>query len=111
MEGMKKVQRFIRRWWWAFLLAAGFLVSILWKLLGPKNGSGPPDGPLKPPTFVERARNEVERVHLEAAVEKAKVRAQADAQKKVIADIEEKGKTDPAGARKDIADWLAGNLR
>ena len=108
---MKKVQRFIRRWWWAFLLAAGFIASILWKLLGPKDGSDPADGLPKPPTFLDRARDEVERVHLEAEVEKAKVRAQADAQKEVIAKIEEKGKTDPAGARKDIADWLAGNLR
>jgi hypothetical protein len=107
---MAKIKRFIRRWWWVFLLVAGFILSIVWKLLGPRKGPEP-EGTAKPPTFVDRARDEVERVHLEAEVEKAKVRAQADAQKEVIAKIEEKGKTDPKGARKDIADWLAGNLR
>ena len=108
---MAKVRRFIRRWWWAFLAAAGVVFVIVWKLLGPKNGPKPLEGPLKPPTFVERARDKVERVHLEAEVEKAKIRAEAGAQKEVIAKIEERGKTDPAGARKDIAAWLAGNLR
>jgi len=108
---MKKVKRFIRRWWWAFALGVGFAITILWKLLGPKGGPEPTEGPLKPPTFTERARDKIERVHLEGEIEKAKVRATADAQKKVIESIEKKGETDPKGARRDIAAFLAANLR
>lgn len=106
---MKKVKRFIRRWWWAFLAVAGIVFAVLWKILGPKEKFSV-QGPLKPPTFVERARDKVERVHLEGEVEKAKVRATADVQRETIEEIEKKGKTNPAEARKDMAAWLAKNL-
>lgn len=105
---MKKVERFVRRYWWILILAAGFVFSILWKILGPKDA--PLDDEVKVPTFVERARDKIERVHLEGDVDKAKIRAVADEDQKVIAAIEKKGETDPKGAREDIAKWLASNL-
>jgi hypothetical protein len=106
---MKKVERFIRKWWWVLLLGLGVVLTILWKLLGPR-GEPPPDDSVIPPTFVDRARDQVERVHLEGDVEKARVRATSDVQRKAIDSIEEKGKDDPKGARKDIAAFLSANL-
>lgn len=105
---MTKVKRFARRWWWAFLLAAAVVGFVLWKILGPRPAD--PELAVEPPKFLEMARKEVERVHLEGEVEKAKVRATADSQREAIADIEETAKDDPAEARKELAAFLAQNL-
>lgn len=104
---MTKIKRFFRRWWWAFVLAATAVGWVLWKMFGPRL----PDAPdPEPPKFLEKAREQVERVHLEAEVEKAKVRTTADVKVKEIDAIEEKGKDDPAKAREELAEWLAANL-
>lgn len=105
---MKKIERFIRRYWWVIILGAGIVFSIVWKIFGPRGT--PVDDSVSAPTFVEKARDKIERVHLEGEVEKAKIRATADAEKKVIEAIEKKGETDPKGAREDIAAWIAANL-
>jgi len=104
---MKKIVRFIRRWWWAVILLAAAVGWFLWQMLG---GSREPGPPPKPPKFLDLARNEVEKVHLEGEVEKAKVRTVAKVQNEQIDAIEEKGKKDPAAARKELADFLAANL-
>lgn len=108
---MYKIVRFFRRWWWAFLLGAAIVLSVLWKLMGLRSSvENVDEGPLKPPSFSDRARNEVEKVRLEGEIEKARVKVRADEQKKVIDNIEEKGKVNPAKAREEIAEWLASNL-
>lgn len=103
-----KFKRFVRKWWWLILLAGGVVLYVAWKVFGPRE---PANAPLKPPPkFIEMARAEVEKVHLEGEVEKAKIRTRADVQREQIAAIEEKGKKDPAAARKELADFLAANL-
>lgn len=109
---MKAVQRFIRKWWWLILLGLAVLFTVLWKVLSGGRGGSAPIGDLVVPkqTFVEKARDQVEKVHLEAEVEKAKVRTVAKEQMKQIEAIEEKGKTEPKKAREDLAAFLAANL-
>lgn len=103
-----KLKRFIRKWWWLILLGSGIALYVAWKVFGPRD---PVSAPLKPPPkFIELARTEVEKVHLEGEVEKAKIRTRADVQREQIAAIEEKGKKDPAAARMELADFLAKNL-
>jgi hypothetical protein len=104
---MKNVLRIVRKWWWVIILALGTVGWILWKVFGPRDsGAALP----APPKFLDMARAEVERVHLEGEVEKAKVRTEATGQMKQIEAIEEKGKKDPAAARRDLADFLSQNL-
>lgn len=87
------------------------MLAISFKLLKGGGGSAPiGDLTIPSKTFVERARSEVEKVHLEGEVEKAKVRTVAEVQIKEIETIEKKGKEDPAQARKDLAAFLAANL-
>jgi hypothetical protein len=103
-----KVKRFVRQWWWLFLLGAGVVLYVAWKVFGPRE---PVNGPPKPPPkFIDMARTEVEKVHLEGEVEKAKIRTRAEGQREQIAAIEEKGKKDPAAARRELAAFLASNL-
>lgn len=105
-----KVTRFVRKWWWLILAVGGVALWVLWKIFQPRRPDAPAPALTKPPKLIEMARAEVERVHLEGEVEKAKVRAEAKAQVQQIEAIEEKGKTDPAAARKDLAAFLATNL-
>jgi hypothetical protein len=105
---MKAAKRFLRKWWYLILLGAGAVLWFAWKLFGPRAPDAPE--PVEPPKFLEMARTEVERVHLEAEVEKVKVRTVADIQRKEIEAIEEKGKDDPAAAREELAAFLAANL-
>jgi hypothetical protein len=103
---MKMVWRFIRKWWWVFLVAAVTVVFTTWRVLRPTSN---PTAPVPPPNL-DKAREEVERIHLEAEVEKARVRAQADAQRAELDRIEEQGEKDPAAAREALAEWLNANL-
>jgi len=105
---MKNVMRFIRKWWWLVILGLAMAGWIIWKVFGPRMPGAAP--PTQLPKFIDLARAEVERVHLEGEVEKAKVRTEATGQVKQIEAIEEKGKTDPATARKELASFLAANL-
>jgi len=108
---MRKVWRFIRRWWWAFLFA---LATVLWVIItiilrGGRKTNPDPTIPPKP-TFREIADNQIERIKLEGDVEKARVVARADAQRERIDEIEAKGKEDPKAARAELAEWLRNNL-
>lgn len=105
---MKVAWRFVRRWWWAILLATGVVAAVLWKVFGPRMPDA--DVAMPHPKFIDLARDKVERVHLEGEIEKAKIRTEADGKRKQIEAIEEKGKTDPAAARKQLAEFLAANL-
>jgi hypothetical protein len=107
---MKKIKRFIRKFWWVLVVGAAIIFAVLWKLLGPKAPDPELESALKPPTFLDRARDNVDRVHLEGEVEKARVRAEADSDKRIIDAIEEMGKENPKVARRDIAIWLNANL-
>lgn len=108
---MKAVTRFVRKWWWLILLGVAVVFAIVWQVLKGKSGTAPIDDLVVPKkTFVEKARDEVEKVHLEAEVEKAKVRAEAKSQMEQIKAIEEKGKTEPKKAREDLAAFLSANL-
>lgn len=102
---MTKVWRFIRRWWWVFVAVAAGLFLVAWRLMAKPGGSDQPVPP-QVPTLAERARQEVERVRLEGEVEKARAKAAADAQRAEIARIEELGESQPAEARRQLADWL-----
>lgn len=100
--------RFIRKWWWLFLVGIGLIFVVAWRLLKPTNMQE--DEMPEVPQFLEMAREKVEKVHLEGEVQKAKVRATAEAQVEEIKRIEEKGKEDPVQARKDLANLLARTL-
>lgn len=109
---MKAAIRFVRKWWWLALMLLAIIFSVLWKLLTGKRGSAEPitQGLEPSPTLVEKARDQIEKVHLEGEVEKAKTRTVAEEQIKRIEAIEEKGKTHPKVARKELAEFLAANL-
>lgn len=106
---MKQVSRFIRRWWWAFVAVAAGVFVLVWRLMAVRKTS-PDPVPVQVPTIADRARQEVDRVVLEGEVEKAKVTAQADAQREELSRIEEVGKTNPREARRQLSDWLTRNL-
>lgn len=108
---MKKVWRFIRRWWWAFLAGAAAVLGVVATiLLRPKRDTNPDPLEPKQPTFREVADNQVERIRLEGEVEKARVTARADAQRERIQEIEAKGQEDPKAARAELAEWLRNNM-
>jgi hypothetical protein len=105
---MKTLGRFVRKWWWVLLIGLGALLVVLWKLLA--NRPDDPDEPLEVPKLLDKARAEVERVHLEAEIEKARVRTTAEARHEELDLIEAAGNDDPARARADLAEWLTRNL-
>jgi len=109
---MKSVLRFVRKWWWAALVVLAIIFTVLWKLLtGKRGGAESIATTFDPPkTLVDKARDQVEKVHLEGEVEKAKTKTVAQEQIKQIEAIEAKGKTEPKVARKELADFLAANL-
>jgi hypothetical protein len=108
---MKKVWRFIKKWWWLFLMGiasiAGAVAAIL---LRPKRNIEPSPGYIPPKTFKEQAQEQVERVRLEGEIEKARVSERADVHREELDEIEEIGKNDPAEGRRQLARWLQGNL-
>lgn len=110
---MKPVVRFVRKWWWLLLLGIAIVATVLFKVLTGRKGSNVPitEIDIDPPkTLVDKARDKVEKVHLEGEIEKAKVRTVAEEKIKQIEAIEEKGKTEPKKAREDLAAFLAANL-
>lgn len=107
---MRSVWRFLRQWWWAFLAVAGGLTILIWRILMARSGAQLDPEIVPGPTFADRARDEVERVRLEGEVEKAKVTAQADAQRAELDRIEEVGRSDPRAARRQLSDFLTRSL-
>lgn len=105
---MAKITRWLRKWWWLLVIGAGVALAVLWHVFGPRRAGPPP--PMQMPKLLDLARDKVEKIHLEGEVEKAKIRAVADEQRKQIAAIEDKGKADPAAARAELAAWLGKNL-
>lgn len=105
---MKKARRFVKRWWWTFLLGAGVVTFVLWRLVRKPGGDGK-EAEL-PPVFLEVARDEVARAQLEAEVEKARVTATADADRAEIDRIETLSENEPREGRRQMADWLSRNL-
>lgn len=81
--------------------------GIVLAILLPKGNNEPNDAP---PKFLDKARVEVERIHLEGEVEKARVRATADAQRAELDRIEEQGREDPVAAREALSAFLNNNL-
>lgn len=103
---MTKLKRFLKRWWWAILGVVAALLGIAWKILAPKPQVVPTDSndePIVPPTLKEMARTEVEHIKLEAEVEKAAAKAEADVHREELEAIKEEGKKDPVAARKKLA--------
>jgi len=105
--GVTKVWRFLRQWWWLFLLGALIVAGVLWAILANRGPNGEPPPPLP---FLDVAKNEVEKVRLEGEVEKARIAATADAQRSELDRIEAVGENNPVEARRQVADWLAANL-
>lgn len=105
----KKLSRFVRRWWWAFVGVAMGIFVLVWRLMAIRQ---PSSGqlPAQLPTIADRARQEVERVRLEGEVEKARVVASADAQRVELDQIEEVAKENPREARRQLSTWLSRNL-
>lgn len=104
---MKAAGRFIRKWWWTFLIGALVVGFFAWRILRPT--SNPTLAP-PPPKLLDKAREEVERIHLEGEIEKVRVRATADAQRAELDRIEEQGEEDPKAAREALSDFLNANL-
>jgi len=92
------------------LASAAIVGVVLWRIFAPRRPDAPVPEVMKPTKFVDLARDKVERVHLEAEVEKVRIRTQAEEANKQLDVIEEKGKADPKAARKDLADFLASGL-
>lgn len=86
-------------------MLGGIAVAILM----PRNSDGGTDVEV-PPKLIDKARSQVERIHLEGEVEKARVRATADAHRSELDRIEEQGKEDPVAAREALSTWLNANL-
>lgn len=110
---MKKIVRFCKRWWWAFLASAGMVLGVAVSLLVPRRKSTPipkTTNDLPRPTFAERARVEVSRVRLEGDVEKARIQARTEAHITQLNEIETTGKTDPEAGRRMLAVWIKNNL-
>jgi hypothetical protein len=110
---MRQAWRFVRRWWWAFVggVAAVF-ASILAALLTSRSCGDEQRLPGEAPErkWGDRARQEVERARFEGEIERARVKATAEAQKKQLEGIEIVAQTDPAEARRWLAVWLKDNL-
>lgn len=107
--------RFVKKWWWLFLALLGAVAVVMWRILGasdayPRPDGGDPDRPPPRPRLKERAQQEVERVRLEAEVEKTKVVMKSEAQLAEVKAIEDVGKTDPKEGRRRLAEFLAKNL-
>lgn len=99
--------RFIRKWWWTFLVGAAIVAFVVWRIVRNPPEKGEED---IPPQFLEAAKDQVARVQLEGEVEKARTRATADAQRAEIDRIEGVGQEDPREGRRQMADWLSRNL-
>ena len=108
---MKRVWRFARRWWWAFLMGfAAIAGAIAAVVLRPKGDIEVSPGYVPQKTFKERAAEQVERVRLEGEIEAARVEAKAETRNEELDEIEEIGKNDPAEGRRRLASWLQNNL-
>lgn len=104
-----KVWRWCRKWWWIVVGFAAVAAVVLWRLLAwsGRDEEGPPS---ILPTVSERARHEVERVRLEADVERARVNATGEAQRTELDAIEAMGRERPEDARRRLAEWLTARL-
>lgn len=109
---MRRAWRFVRRWWWAFVgVGATALASVLAVLLTSRSCDGDRSpGSLPERKWGDRARQEVERARFEGEIERARVKATAEAQRKQLEGIEIVAQTDPAEARRWLAVWLKDNL-
>lgn len=109
---MRAAWRFIRRWWWVILgTLAAALGAALAIFVRPSDAEREQwEGRQRPQTFRQRAAQEVERVHLEGEVEKARVRAQTWQRNRELDEIEVIGENNPTEGRKQLAGWLAKNL-
>lgn len=108
---MKKVWRFIKKWWWLFLMGlASIAGAVAAVLLRPKPDPVPAPGTPPNRTFKERAAEQVERVRLEGEIEKARVQTRAEVENDELDEIERIGENDPAEGRRQLARWLQGNL-
>ena len=109
---LKKIWRFIKRWWWTVLIGAAAVGGALLWMLKPKVRRRNIDPAGLPPqrTFKEKAREEVERVRLEGEIEKVRVKATADVHREKLDEIEIIGRNDPAEGRRELANWLSSNL-
>lgn len=104
---MAAVWRWLRKWWWVLVAAAGALGAVLFTIFASNDDPAPP----RPKSNLrERAQKEVERIRLEGEVEKARVRATADAHRAELERIEDLGDEDPVEARRQLSDWLNRNL-
>ena len=106
---MKVVWRWLRTWWWTILIGVLVVGGLAVAILMPR-GKNEDDGVELPPKFLDKARDQVERIHLEGEVEKARVRATAEAQSAELDRIEEQGKENPVAAREALSGWLNTNL-
>ena len=108
---MLKVWRFVKRWWWAFLLGlATILGAVAAIILRPKPDIEQSPGYVPKQTFRDKAREQVERVRLEGEIEKARVKTRAEIENDELDEIEQIGENDPAEGRRRLASWLQSNL-
>jgi hypothetical protein len=109
-----KAWRFLKKWWWTFVLGAATVLSVVGGALflsaRKKEEEHNRIDSIKKPSFKERAATQIERVHLEGEVERARIETRYKERKSEIDEIEEIGKEDPAEARKRLAEWLTNNL-
>jgi hypothetical protein len=108
---LEKAKRFLRKFWWALVLGAGLLFSVLWWLFDRRaTGSSGSVTSLPKPTFSERAKTELDRVRFEGELEKAKVKAEADAHIAELETIEKLAEDNPSEGRRQLSNWLRDNL-
>lgn len=107
---MSQVWRFLRRYWWTFLIGAAAVCGVFLLILVPRKQQSRTIGEPPSRTFKEKAKEEVERIRLEGEIEKARITATADAHRGEIDRIENIGQVDPVEGRRQLAAWLASNL-
>lgn len=105
---MKSVRRWLRKWWWVIVGAAGAIFAVAFAIFTSNNDG--PDEPAPEPNLRDRANTEVDRIELEGEVEKARVTATAEGDNEELDRIEEVGKEDPKAAREQLSGWLNTNL-
>lgn len=106
---MKKVWSFVKKWWWALLGGLlGLIVIVLRGMNAKKRVEEDGDARSSSESLLEIAKNEAHKAETEILVEKAKKKANTEAEKKVLENIQ--NEPDLKIRRRRMAQWATQNL-
>lgn len=110
MKTLRAIWRWIRKWWWIVLGAVAAVGGVLFAVLVASDSDAPDEETEPKPTMRKRAEAQVERIRLEGEIEKARITATADSERRDLDRIEQLAEENPAEARRQLSTWLNGNL-